>query len=70
VISFYFDEMMSRTVARAMEGQGYQVVMAVDIGMIDKDDDTEHLPYATEQRLVLVTSDLRAAPKNEWIIWD
>jgi hypothetical protein len=29
----------------------------VDVGMEEKDDDTEHLPYATEHSLVMVTFD-------------
>jgi hypothetical protein len=31
--------------------------MAVDVGMEGKDDDTEHLVYATEHDLVMVTFD-------------
>ncbi len=31
--------------------------MAVDVGMEGKDDDSEHLPYATENDLVIVTFD-------------
>lgn len=37
--------------------RGYSVVMAVDIGMVEKDDLDEHLAYATEHHLVLVTFD-------------
>jgi predicted nuclease of predicted toxin-antitoxin system len=54
---FYFDEHMNRAVADALIQRGYQVVMAVDVGMEGKDDDTEHLPYATEHGLVMVTFD-------------
>jgi hypothetical protein len=31
--------------------------MAVDVSMVDKNDDTEHLPYASEKGLVMVTFD-------------
>lgn len=54
---FYFDEHMNRAVADALIQRGYTVVMAVDVGMEGKDDDTEHLPYATENGLVMVTFD-------------
>ena len=56
-IGFYFDEMMSRTVANQLINRGYEVIMAVDVGMVEKDDLTEHLTYATEHGLVLVTLD-------------
>lgn len=52
---FYFDEHMNRAVADALIEHGYVVVMAVDVDMEGKDDDTEHLPYATEHGLVMVT---------------
>ncbi len=54
---FYFDEHMNRLVADALIKKGYHVVMAVDVSMKGKDDDTEHLPYASEHDLVMVTSD-------------
>lgn len=56
-ITFYFDEMVRRSVARELMNQGYSVVMAVDVMMEDKDDDTEHLPYATEHGMVMVRLD-------------
>lgn len=31
--------------------------MAVDVDMTDKDDDSEHLPFATEKNAVVVTRD-------------
>lgn len=65
MISFYFDEMMSRAVAKAMERQGYQVIMAADVDMLDKDDDTDHLPFAMEQGLVLVTMDFGFAGRTQ-----
>jgi predicted nuclease of predicted toxin-antitoxin system len=54
---FYFDEHMGRKVARGLIERGVNVVMAVDVGMEDKDDDTEHLPYATDNDLVMVCFD-------------
>ena len=57
MISFYFDEMMSRLVAETLQKHGYSVLMAFDAGMIDKDDDSEHLPFAAARGLVLVTMD-------------
>jgi hypothetical protein len=57
-ISFYFDEHMPRAVARGLAQFEIRVVMAVDVEMVSRDDDTEHLRYATEHDLVLVTRDL------------
>jgi len=54
---FYFDEHMNRAVADGLMVRGYQVVMAVDVNMENKDDDTQHLPYAAEHELVMVTFD-------------
>lgn len=54
---FYFDEHMRWSVVRALREQRYYVVRAVDVGMEGKDDDTEHLPYATQNNLVMVTFD-------------
>jgi hypothetical protein len=42
---------------QALIQRGFEVVMAVDVGMTGKNDDTEHLPFATEQGLVMVTFD-------------
>lgn len=56
-ISFYFDEMMPRKVAEQLQKRGFEVVMAVDVEMVDKDDLLEHLQYATEHSLTLVTQD-------------
>jgi hypothetical protein len=57
ISSFYFDEMMSREAAKQLTNRGRKIVMAVDVEMVEKDHLTEHLPYATEQGLVLVTFD-------------
>lgn len=56
-LKFYFDEMMPRPVAAAVADRGYEVVMAIDSDMVGKDDDTEHLPFATQNQAVLVTRD-------------
>lgn len=56
-ISFYFDEHMPRAVEKALTELGFAVIMAVDVGMTGKDDDTEHLKYATERSAVLFTRD-------------
>lgn len=56
-ISFYFDEMMPRKVADQLVERGYEVIMAVDVDMVGKDDLQEHLVYASEHQLVLVTFD-------------
>jgi len=56
-IRFYFDEMMPKQVAEQLEKRGYEVVRAVLVGMTKKDDLTEHLTYATENRLVVATCD-------------
>lgn len=54
---FYFDEHMPRSVAKGWIERGCKVVMAIDVEMVGKDDDTEHLRYATEHELVMVTFD-------------
>jgi predicted nuclease of predicted toxin-antitoxin system len=59
-ISLYFDEMMPRKPAEQLGVRGYQVVMAVDSGMVKKTD-PEHLKYATEHDYVLVTFDRKFA---------
>lgn len=57
MIGFYFDEHMSRRVAVELRRRGCNVTMAVDVGMEGKDDDTEHLAYAINAGLVMVTFD-------------
>jgi predicted nuclease of predicted toxin-antitoxin system len=57
MIGFYFDEHMRRSVAKGLLERGYTVVMSVDVGMEGKDDDTEHLVYATDNDLAMVTFD-------------
>jgi predicted nuclease of predicted toxin-antitoxin system len=63
-IGFYLDEHMPRAVERGLLDRGYAVVMAVDAGMTGKDDDTEHLQYATDHGLVLVTRDMPFAGRT------
>jgi uncharacterized protein DUF5615 len=56
-IRFFFDEHMRRRVADVLIERGIDVVLAADVNMRTKDDDSEILPYATEQGLVVVTFD-------------
>lgn len=63
-IKFYFDEHMPRTVEQALIERGYQVIMAVDVDMTGKDDDSEHLPFAAEKGAVVVTRDLPFAGRT------
>ncbi len=44
-VKFYFDEHSPRAVEKGLLKRGYEVVMAVDVGMTQKDADTGHLPY-------------------------
>jgi hypothetical protein len=64
-IKFYFDEHISRALEKGLTERGYSVVMAVDVGLDAKDDDTVHLPYATEHQLVVVTFDRPFAGRTE-----
>lgn len=57
MLRYYFDEHMARAVAKGLVSQGINVTLAIDVGMTGKDDDTEHLPYATQHGLVMVTHD-------------
>jgi len=56
-IKFYFDEMISHTLAEQLQKRGIEVITAVEADMTDKDDDTEHLPFATQAGCVLFTGD-------------
>jgi predicted nuclease of predicted toxin-antitoxin system len=67
-IRFYFDEHLSRALAESLRRSGYEVILAVDIGMVQKDDDSEHLPFAQEQELVMVTCDRPFAGRTMMII--
>ena len=57
MIRFYFDEHIARTAAEGLIARGYEVTMAIDVGMGGKDDDTEHLAVASAGGLVMVTFD-------------
>ncbi|MBI1280831.1 MAG: hypothetical protein GC179_22090 [Anaerolineaceae bacterium] len=48
---------MPRSVAESLIKSGIEIILAVDVEMTQKDDDTEHLLYATENDLVMVTFD-------------
>lgn len=56
-VKFYFDEMMPHAVSEGLREHGYEVTMAIEVGMVEKDDLAEHLPYATQHGMVLVTFD-------------
>lgn len=56
-VAFYLDEHMPRTVAKQLVESGIAVTLAVDVDMAGKDDDTEHMAYAKEHNLVMVTFD-------------
>jgi predicted nuclease of predicted toxin-antitoxin system len=62
-IQFYLDEMMPRAVAKELAARGIWIIMAVDVEMVEKDDLSEHLVYATKQNSVLVTRDKPFATK-------
>jgi predicted nuclease of predicted toxin-antitoxin system len=56
-IGYYFDEHMRHSVAAALTEHGIEVLMAVDVDMVEKADDTKHLPFAAERNLVMMTFD-------------
>lgn len=64
-IGFYFDEHIRRAVAEGLIKRGYTVVMANDVDMTGKDDDSEHLPYALARQLVMVTLDKPFAGRTQ-----
>lgn len=55
-INYYFDEMMPRPVAKQLLKHGLPVIIAVDVGMIEKSG-VEHLQFANDHQSVLVTLD-------------
>jgi predicted nuclease of predicted toxin-antitoxin system len=59
-INNYFDEMMNRTVADELTKRSCKVILANDVGMTEKLDE-DHLAYASEYKLVLVTLDRKFA---------
>jgi predicted nuclease of predicted toxin-antitoxin system len=56
-VAYYFDEHLAMAVAKQLRKKGYQVVRSVEVNMTGADDDTGHLPYATQNQLVMVTFD-------------
>lgn len=64
IVGFYFDEHMPRSAAKGLIDRGCDVVMAVDVEMVRKDDDHQHLPYAAERELVMVTFDREFAGRT------
>jgi predicted nuclease of predicted toxin-antitoxin system len=60
-LSFYFDEMVPRRPAEELSRRGYITVVAADVGMVQKDDLAEHLPFAAGRGMVLVTFDRKFA---------
>ncbi|MCL4255545.1 MAG: DUF5615 family PIN-like protein [Anaerolineae bacterium] len=70
-IGLYFDEHISKVVYKALLERGYRIIRAVDVGMTGKDDDTEHLPYTTQNRLIMVTFDhpfaTRTMQRNDFL---
>ncbi len=53
---FYLDEHISRAVAKSLRSRGILAIMAVDVGMTGRSDE-DHLAYATEHELTMVTFD-------------
>ncbi|MFN8376650.1 MAG: DUF5615 family PIN-like protein [Anaerolineae bacterium] len=64
-IKFYFDEHLARSIGKGLIERGHTVVMATDAAMSGQDDDTGHLPYATENEMVVVTCDRPFAGRTE-----
>lgn len=56
IVSYYFDEMLSRKAAEQLIQRSYSVIMANDVDMTEKNDE-DHLIYATENECILVTFD-------------
>jgi predicted nuclease of predicted toxin-antitoxin system len=54
-IRLYLDEdSMRHSLVRALRARGVDVITAVDVGMIERED-AEHLDYATQEERVLCT---------------
>lgn len=56
-ITFYADEHISHSVIKALRAQNITITHAGELGMLAKDDDTEHLPFAASLGAVLFTRD-------------
>lgn len=53
-VALYIDEDITNQLAALISQRGFQVVSAVDIGMIERSDE-EHLTYAAERNMTLFT---------------
>ncbi|MCC6893039.1 MAG: DUF5615 family PIN-like protein [Anaerolineae bacterium] len=58
------DKHSPRSLERALLENGFEVIMAVDVDMVGKDDDDEHLPYAASRGFVIFTRDLPFAGRT------
>lgn len=69
-IAFYADEHIPYAVIKALRAQNITITHAGEVGMLTKDDDTEHLPFASSLGAVLVheTSHLLAGHQCIWIM--
>lgn len=56
MLSYYFDEMLNRAAAVALNRRGCPVVMAGDLEL-DDTPGSAHLHYATANQMILVTQD-------------
>src|SRR5690554_1712691 len=64
-IKFYGDEHIRRQIAKSIIERGYEFVLAIDLGMLAKDDDTQHLPLAASLGAVIVTFDKPFAGRTQ-----
>lgn len=64
MLRYYFDEHMPHAVERGLIARGIEVLMAINLDMEGKDDDTEHLALATEKEAVTVTRDFPFAGRT------
>ena len=56
IVSYYFDEMLSRKAAEQLAQRGYIIIIANDVDMTEQKDE-DHLAYATANACILVTFD-------------
>lgn len=64
-IKFYGDEHIRRQIAKGIIERGYEFVLAIDLGMLAKDDDTQHIPFAASLGAVIVTFDKPFAGRTQ-----
>jgi hypothetical protein len=55
-VRYYFDEHVSRAIAKGLTRRGIDVLLAVDAGMAGRDD-IDHLQFATNQARSLYSND-------------